>query len=1012
MKRVAPRALTLRNGLRIASGALLAAFGLCGCGRGAVPPSSLLLEPGAVLERDLAGGERHGYRLALTEGEYLHLEVDQRGVDVMARLAAPGGGTLLEVDSPSDDLGPETLLWVATETGEHNLEVEAFPGRGGRYAVTVKALRPATEEDRLRAATAAAFSAATALVAAGELNAAERAFSQAGEAWGRLGVVGGLAHVEDQLGRLASLRPDLAAAADHHQRAAALFAAAGDERWRGISLSQRGTALFHLGELAAAQSNFEEALVLRRSAGDSAGAAALLHKLAHIHQLRGEPGRALELYEASLERRRQRGEEAHETLHNLGVLLLALGRPEDALDRLREAEAASHRSGNERHRTGTLLQIGRALNELGEPAKAVDCFEQALALARQGSDRRAIGLAQSHLGVLARQRGDLVAAQHHHEEAWRLFRELGDDPAVGAALTSLGTVALAVGDPAAARRRFAFALPYLPAETEPQSRAINLVGGARAALRLGRPDEALEAVEAAVKLVESPRLRLSSLALRTSYSTTARPTFELWVEVLMALHRRQPTAGWDRQALSASERGRARSFLDAVALARAGPSPAEAGAPRPLAEAESASRRRLNALETMRLEPGRSASPPALAAALEREIRRTLSDLERVERQLQATAPRRAALHHLEPLTASEIQRRLPPDGALLELALGAERSQLWVLTAEGLTSHELPGRQELESAARQTYELLTRSHRREAEGPVRGALCRMSRLLLAPAAEAIAGRHRLLIVADGALLYLPFAALPDPAALATGDCPAAPPLAARFAVTQLPSASLLAALAPATGRRWQGEVAVIGDPVFAPPETLGRLPFSRLEAEAVLAQAPVGQGLALLGPEASKQAVLSGRLGSFRRLHFATHGVVNPLHAELSGLVLSTVDEAGRHRDGFLWAHEIAGLELPAELVVLSACRTALGVEMPGEGLVGLTRSFFEAGARSLLVSLWSVDDRSTAELMRRFYGELFTSGSEPAAALARAQAAMASEPAWRAPYHWAGFVLQGAPH
>ena len=161
-------------------------------------------------------------------------------------------------------------------------------------------------------------------------------------------------------------------------------------------------------------------------------------------------------------------------------------------------------------------------------------------------------------------------------------------------------------------------------------------------------------------------------------------------------------------------------------------------------------------------------------------------------------------------------------------------------------------------------------------------------------------------------------------------------------------------------------------------------------------------------GFDAGRETILAGPLAGFRRPHFATHAVVDPRHPELSGLVLSTVDAAGRPRDGLLRAHEIAALDLDAELVVLSACRTALGVEMPGEGLVGLTRAFFEAGARSVLVSLWSVDDRSTAELMRRFYGELFA-GRAPAPALARAQAAMAAEPAWRAPYHWGGFVLQG---
>ena len=183
-------------------------------------------------------------------------------------------------------------------------------------------------------------------------------------------------------------------------------------------------------------------------------------------------------------------------------------------------------------------------------------------------------------------------------------------------------------------------------------------------------------------------------------------------------------------------------------------------------------------------------------------------------------------------------------------------------------------------------------------------------------------------------------------------------------------------------------------------------LPFSREEAEALLAMAPPSERLGALGLDASRETVLSGRLAGYRLVHFATHGILDAENPELSGLLLS---------QGFLRAHEIYRLSLPADLVVLSACRTALGREMRGEGLIGLTRGFFHAGdavsfeGHHRVVSLWEVEDRATAELMRRFYREMLKEGHPPAAALRIAQISLRREPGWEAPYFWAGFVLQG---
>jgi CHAT domain-containing protein len=187
------------------------------------------------------------------------------------------------------------------------------------------------------------------------------------------------------------------------------------------------------------------------------------------------------------------------------------------------------------------------------------------------------------------------------------------------------------------------------------------------------------------------------------------------------------------------------------------------------------------------------------------------------------------------------------------------------------------------------------------------------------------------------------------------------------------------------------------------------RLPFSREEAEAIASLVPKGSLLKATDFRASRATATGGELGSYRIVHFATHGLLNGERPELSGLVLSLVDENGKPQDGFLRMHEIYNLHLPAEVVVLSACQTALGKEIKGEGLVGLTRGFMYAGAQRVVASLWQVDDLATAELMKRFYHGMLKEGLRPAAALRAAQLELMKQKRWAAPYFWAAFTAQG---
>ncbi len=393
-------------------------------------------------------------------------------------------------------------------------------------------------------------------------------------------------------------------------------------------------------------------------------------------------------------------------------------------------------------------------------------------------------------------------------------------------------------------------------------------------------------------------------------------------------------------------------------------------------------------------------------------------------------------------LSLAGIERQLPAGTLLLEYSLGKERSVLWAVSRRGAASFELPPRERIEGLARRAVALLRESDRRHTRRAARRSAAELSRLLLGPVADRLAGR-RLLFVPDGALAEVPFAALPDPAGPWEEDSSAAwpEPLVLRHEVASIPSVSVLAALCARSfarrRRRPSGLLALLADPVTdpadprlprplsgRPPGTARGLSFPRLahsgpEAAEIAALVPPGRLLAALGFAASRERVLSGELARYGLLHFSAHGLFAPAGPGGPALLLSRWDEAGQRRKGLLRASDLRGLHLPADLVTLAACDTAheparepaREPEGGGPAGLGLGQGFLAAGASRLLAGLWQVSDRSTADLMGRFYRALLHDGRPPGAALREAQVAMWRQERFAAPFHWAGFLLEGAP-
>ncbi len=808
-------------------------------------------------------------------------------------------------------------------------------------------------------------------------------------------------------------------ASAHYRAALSRWEALGDRRGVALTLVALGRLEERLGEYQQALNLFNQAMGLVEPMGDVVWQASVLVGVGDVLHLLGESRSALTYWNQALELFSGAGlrDAEVQTLHALGEVHLMLGDHELAFTCSRQALMLSRELGNKRWEAYSLRLLGLGHHLSEEPRKALSFYEEALSLSRQGEDRRFEAYTFGDMARAYEQLGEREKALEHALRAVESSRVAGDQFHEAMGLYGLAWLTKAQGD----------------------------------------LHEARQHIEDSLRIVESLRFGVASRELRASYLASIHQYYELHTELLMRLAESYPQADLVAEALRASERSRARSLLESLAEAQVD---IRRGAAPELLDSERRLKRTLEGKTERLMRLLSEESDPEEVEALDEEIRELTLRYDQIQAQLRSKSPRYAALTQPQPATLEEIQQQVLDDRTLLlEYALGEERSFLWVVSEREHAGYVLPPKDQIDQATRGVYELLTArqpvagetlaEHRRrvrEADSRYWSAAARLSEVLLGPVADRLAGM-RLLIVPDGALQYVPFGALPVPG---TNGSPV--PMAIEHEIVNLPSASALAVLRRETaGRRSRPlSVAVLADPVFEldDPRLLAamdstdassdvsrstgavqpvhralrqasflddgtfsvpRLMATRREADAIVAAAPAGASLKAIGFEASRDTAMSPELGEYRIVHFATHGLVNSENPGLSGIMLSMVDRNGNPQNGFLGLHDIYNLELPVELVVLSACNTALGKEVRGEGLVGIVRGFMYAGAQRVVASLWKVDDEATQELMRRFYHGMLKEQRSPAAALRQAQTEMWRQKPWRPPFFWAAFVLQG---
>lgn len=979
-------------------------------------------------ERVIAPGERHRYAIELSRTQALALELDQRGLDLVLGVEGPGAD-LLTMDNPRTLHRPETLTWIARLPGRAIVTIEAPDAgtRPGSYRLRAAHPRPASRQDFAANRGYRRYQAGQAERRSGRFREARRSFERAAReleeagdgraeawAWHKVGGVsagdldeperaegpfrralllerraGGGRALSSALNSLGSVlvgtreRAAYFEAVVLFQEAREILADLGmeDPRHEVRLLVGEAAAQHWIGRTQTALDLNHRALDLARATGDAEGECRAQLGIARTLQRIGDHERALEACDACLEVA-PTDEWRATILGEMATLSVDLERPKEALDYLARADAAD-RSRKTRGRR--LHDRGRALGRLERFREAERSFAEALEIQDRRAEQDAILLDRAY--VRAR-------AGEYEESRDLCFGVLergveGSDPlAVAGAHHCL----------------------------------------ARAYRALGRREDALRHIQLAVGRVEDLRGRVAQDRLRSIFLVSKREYYELYVSLLLEMADQERSEGasarLQERAFEVAEASMGRSLLEGL-----GRGEIEVAQDLALLERKADLEADIAELELGLLSDRRGA-PVRIetGGALDRKH----AELDRVRGQLRAGRPGWQEALALEPAGLAEIRAGLLADGEtqIVSFLLGAEESFVWVVGRDSIVARRLGPRRAIEARAAQAAETLATAAAPHELDQARRNTAALAGLVFDPIAPAVTAR-RLVLIKEGALLEVPFSALPASAALD------APYLGDRHEIVEASSASTALALRrprswrPASNRR----VAIVADGIYQCtddrlPATalcgskpvgagvgntdrgsfglydLPRLPATGDEARAIAALAAERDPLLLLGPQAQAERLLTGALAEFEIVHLATHGFSEPA---ASGLVFSTFDTAGREIDGVVREWQVYDLRLAADLVVLSACRSGQGEPLTGEGVMSLARAFLWAGASTVVASLWDVDDDATRVLMETFYTELLRNRVSPGEALRRAQRAVRSRPRWTAPRYWAGFVVQG---
>jgi CHAT domain-containing protein/Tfp pilus assembly protein PilF len=805
-----------------------------------------------------------------------------------------------------------------------------------------------------------------------------------------------------------------------------------DRSNEAVELHNIGSVYSALGEKQKALEFLNQALPIRDAVNDLSGKVSTLNQLGGVYEDLGQWQKALDLYSQALPIVQALGYRPMEAdiLHNIGGIHSILGERQKALDFYNQALSISRVVGDRKGEARTLSAIAAVYSVLGDRQKALDAYNQALPISRLVGDRLAEAGLLSGIANIYADLGERKKALDLYSQSLSIRRTTGDRSGEAVTLNNIGSVYNDLGEKQKALESFSQALSIFRTVGNRSREASTLANMASLFRAQNKIPEALNSISSSIKIIEELRTGIQNDALKISYFSSVQGYYQVKIDILMQLHQQQPTKGYDAEALQTVDQSRARVLRELLIQSNANiykdVSPE-------LLKKEQILNRNIAAFEKADIIMQDIATNPFSGVPKEKseellaEYKKTFVILYAARDDLRNTirraSPAYANLQYPKPITLAQIQQQLDPDTLMLQYSLGEKESYLWVIGQTNLKTYILPKRTDIEKSVT--------IFRKELQLTAPQSAIDLSQQILAPAADQL-GTKRLVIIPDGILHTIPFAALNTP------NTKTYNPLITQHEITNLPSASTIGILRTtvATKPRGPKQLAILADPIFRKDDprltgkttqannnldlgeqiasgrvsrdlNLNRLPFTATEAKGILALVPNQDSTSAFGFDASYDWITNPKISQYRYVHLATHGFFDNDKPALSSIILSSFDAQGRDRRAFLRFPDLFNLNLPTELVVLSACETGLGNNIPGEGLVGMTRGLMYAGALRVAVSLWAVDDQATSDLMQDFYKNLWQSKKSHAASLREAQLKMHQQ--GKAPYYWAAFTLQG---
>jgi len=802
------------------------------------------------------------------------------------------------------------------------------------------------------------------------------------------------------------------------ERALELSESTGDLRRIATAYNNLGGALSQRGETERAASAFERAIAIREQLGESKGNGDPLANLGLERQAQGRFDEAMVLFDRSLSTYREADDlrgQALATRHQ-GQLHMLLGDFDRAASLMRDALALQRRIGRRDDIVHTLIRLGETESLSGRNESAVAGAEEALSLAAIDGDPRVVAETSLRAARLYSRAGQTERAFELAERASAQARTVNDRNLDALAALEVSRAAIARGDGTRALAHAQAADRVFAAAGMPLQRADALALAAQAHAQIGKFDEAEHDYARGLDEIERARSYVFDPELRSTFLATQSRLFLGQVSLLMQRAESTSDTQLIAKAFAASERYRARVLLDRLESA---PSPSRGDDAYERQRSDLIAR--LSALALARWGLGDGAESAERRVEISRTIAQTEDALRLLGARTAKTGRRAGAL----PADLRAVQDGLPAYTQLVDYLVTETATYVWIVSKEAFSSHRLPGRDALQAQVNRTLDAIGIPGRNASEVSSASALEEACRAIWMPIADRVR-EERVVIVANEALAQLPFAALRCKNEGETRY------LVERHELNLLPSASLLAIAGHArnASRSRAVKALVVVDPIYSaddsrlsPLETkavvaregtlrggsLSRLPGGHAEAESIRARFGADNVVVLEGEHASLSQLRAMRLGDFSILHFATHGLADPNGLSGSGLVLSLYDGAGQRTEGFLSMREIADWRLDAHLVLIGACDSAAGINVAGEGVMGVAYGMLTAGVSHVIAPLWAIDDVAASRLSDRIYASLSVVTSQSGAALRAAQTEMVN--ARRPVRDWAGYVAFGRP-